>query len=63
MPIDKRDFREETLLNATEERALKQLATEFGLSKSSTLRHCLLMVVDHVARKERIASIGEFTEL
>ena len=61
--LEKRDFREETLLNATEERALKQLSTEFGLSKSATLRHCLLLVVDHVARKERVAAIGELTEL
>ena len=63
MPLNKRDYREETALNHAEELALKELSGDLGLSKSATLRYCLHLVVNHVARKKRIADIGELTEV
>lgn len=60
---DKRDYREETALNAAEERLLAYVAGKYGVSKSAALRLCLHRVGDDLLRKERLAATGEFTEV
>ena len=55
---DKRDFREETALNAAEERLLKYVAETFGISKSAALRLCLHQVGDELIRKEKLRDTG-----
>jgi transcriptional antiterminator len=55
---DKRDFLEETLLNAAEYVLLKEVAAEIGLSKSSVLRHCLLEVWHKVIQRKRARESG-----
>jgi len=59
---DKRDFREETLLNAAEERLLTFVAGKYGVSKSSALRLCLHVVGDDLVRKDRLADTGIVTD-
>jgi len=63
MTTDKRDFREETQLNAAEERLLIYVAGKYGVSKSAALRICLHAVGDDLVRKERLAATGISTEL
>lgn len=59
---EKRDFREETVLNSAEFALLKNLASELGLSKSAVLRFALHFLGDHVTRKKRLSDTGLFTE-
>lgn len=63
MTVDKRDFREETQLNAAEERLLEYVAGKYGVSKSAALRLCLHVVGDDLVRKDRLAATGLITEL
>jgi len=60
--LDKRDFREETSLNASEEALLMMLAGRYGVSKSGMLRVCLHIVGDDVIRKDRLSDTGRLTE-
>jgi hypothetical protein len=60
--MDKRDFREETALNAAEELLLKYVAGKLGTSKSAALRVCLHIVGDDLRRKERLTETGLVTE-
>ena len=62
MVQDKRDFREETLLNASEEALLMMLSGRHGLTKSAMLRTCLHIVGDDFIRKDRLKDTGELTE-
>ena len=56
--IDKRDFREETNLNAAEERLLVWAAAKMGISKSAALRMALLRLGDDLVRQERLTETG-----
>lgn len=56
--IDKRDFREETNLNAAEERLLVFIAGKLGVSKSAALRLALLRLGDHLVKEERFSATG-----
>lgn len=62
MSHDKRDFREETLLNASEEALLIMLSGQHGLNKSAMLRLCLHIVGDDFIRKRRLSDTGLLTE-
>lgn len=54
MVDDKRDFREETLLNASEFTLLREIAGDLGLSKSATIRYCIHVVgADLIRRKHQ----------
>ena len=57
---DKRDFREETLLNSAEFRLLMELKGKFGISKAAVLRYGLLKLGDDLLRKERLMELEEF---
>lgn len=57
--MDKRDFREETALNAAEFALLRVMAGHFGLSKSATLRYCLHVVGKDFMRKRRASDTDE----
>lgn len=61
-PQDKRDFREETALNAAEESLLIMVAGRYGVSKSAALRIALHIVGDNIMRKDRLAETGEVTD-
>jgi hypothetical protein len=63
MAHDKRDFREETNLNAAEERLLKYIADKLGVSKSAAMRLCIHIVGDDLLRKERLADTGILSEV
>lgn len=63
MNIDKRDFREETALNAAEETLLVYVAGKYGVSKSAALRICLHIVGDNLMRNDRCGDTGKLTEL
>ncbi len=58
MNENKRDFREETNLNAAEFALLKELAGELGLSKSAALRYCLHEIGDKVIRSKHVRDTG-----
>lgn len=60
---DKRDFREETLLNAAEWNMLKQISGKYGVSKAAALRLCLHIVGDKITRDEALNSTGNAPEL
>lgn len=60
--IEKRDFREETALNAAEWALLRTLAGQLGISKSATLRYCLHTVGNDFMRKRRASDTVETTE-
>jgi len=59
----KRDFREETLLNAAEWNMLKTVAGKYGVSKSAVLRMGLLALGDKITRAEAMQNTGIFPEL
>ena len=63
MSLDKRDFREETNLNAAEERLLVFVAGKLGVSKSAALRIALHALGDDLVRKDRLAETGLISEL
>ena len=50
---NRRDFREETKLNAAEFALLREVAGQLGLSKSAALRYCLHSVGKNFMRKRR----------
>jgi len=60
---EKRDFREETLLNAAEEALLKEISGKFGVSKSAALRICLHHVGDQITRQSRLRDTGILTDV
>lgn len=60
---NKRDFREETQLNAAEWNQLKNIAGKYGLSKSAALRLCIHLVGDKITRDEAMKSTGGLPEL
>ena len=60
--MNKRDYREETALNAAEYRQLQYLAGRLGLSKRATLRYCFLQVADKVTRQELARDTAEVSE-
>lgn len=60
---DKRDYREETFLNAAEFSLLRELAGFYGLSKSAMLRLCLHQVGDEFMRKQRLNDTAEKAEV
>ena len=60
--IDKRDYREETALNAAEFALLKFVSSELGQSKSATLRYCLHRIGDELMRNKRLRETGLSTE-
>lgn len=49
---DKRDFREETALNAAEFQSLRHCSARLGLTKSATLRLALHLLCDQITRQE-----------
>lgn len=55
---EKRDFREETALNAAEFQSLRHCAARLGLSKSSTLRLALHRLCDQITREELLEATG-----
>ena len=57
---DKRDFREETLLNSAEFRLLIDLKGHYGISKAAVLRYALLQLGDHLLRNERLNEPDKF---
>jgi len=59
---ERREFREETLLNSSEEVSLKYISGKLGLSKSATLRLGLLQLVDKINRTERMNDTGLLAE-
>lgn len=59
---DKRDFREETALNAAEFALLRLMAGQLGLSKSATIRYCIHQVGKDCMRKRRVSDTDESTE-
>lgn len=59
---DKRDFREETALNAAEFVLLKSLTGKLGLSKAAVLRYALHFLGDHVIKNEQLKDTGLLTE-
>lgn len=59
---NKRDFREETNLNAAEFALLRTMAGQFGISKSATLRYCLHKVGNDFMRKRRSDDTYEISE-
>ena len=62
MQIDeKRDFREETHLNAAEWQMLRSIAGRYGVSKSAALRLCLHIVGDKITRDELMKDTDEKT--
>jgi len=60
---DKRDFREETLLNAAEWNMLKKVAGKYGVSKAAALRLCLHVVGDKITRDEMLTPTVELPEV
>ena len=52
MVEDKRDFREETLLNASEFTLLREIAGDLGLSKSAAIRYCIHVVGSDLIRRK-----------
>ncbi len=62
MSHEKRDFREETALNASEEALLMMLSGRHGLTKSAMLRLCLHIVGDDFIRKGLLKDTGASTE-
>jgi len=60
---DRRDYREETLLNAAEFALLREISGDLGLSKSSAIRYCIHVVGDDLMRRKRQAETGRVTEL
>lgn len=62
MDYKKRDFREETLLNAAEFSLLKALSNSLGQSKSATLRYCLHVVGDQFIRNQCLKDTGLYPE-
>jgi len=60
---EKRDYREETALNAAEEALLHEIAGKFGVSKSAALRICLHHVGDHITRQSRLQDTGILTDV
>jgi len=59
---NRRDFREETNLNAAEFALLRMIAGQLGLSKSAALRYCLHSVGKDFMRKRRAADTNELSE-
>jgi hypothetical protein len=59
---DLRNFREETLLTASEDVVLKYVAGKLGMSKAGVLRFGLLQLANHLRRKERSDETGFSTE-
>lgn len=59
---EKRDFREETALNAAEFSLLKFCGGELGLSKSATLRFALHLLGDNLIKNKRLKDTGLVTE-
>lgn len=57
---DKRDFREETLLNSAEFRLLIDLKSHYGISKAAVLRYGLLQLGDNHLREERMSEPEKF---
>lgn len=55
---EKRDFREETALNAAEFQSLRHCAARLGLSKSATLRFALHQLCDQITRRELQEATG-----
>jgi hypothetical protein len=62
MNEEKRDFREETLLNAAEWQLLKACSGRLGLSKSATLRFALLQLGNKITREEVLSDTGIVTD-
>jgi hypothetical protein len=60
---DKRDFREETLLNAAEWQQLKAICGKYGVSKAAGIRLCIHIVGDKLTRDERLRDTDGFPEL
>lgn len=56
---NRRDFREETKLNAAEFALLREVAGQLGLSKSAALRYCLHSVGKNFMRKRRAADTDD----
>lgn len=60
---NKRDYREETLLNAAEFALLREIAGDLGLSKAAALRYCMHVVGDDHMRRKRLAETGRLTDV
>ncbi len=59
---DKRDFREETMLNASEFQSLKRISGKYGISKMAVLRMGLHYLDDKITREELMRDTGMYPE-
>ena len=59
---EKRDFREETLLNAAEFSLLREMSGDLGIAKAAVLRYCLHVVGNEFIKNKRLKETGIVTE-